>query len=390
MPMSRELVSSDVSSGGVDSNSDSSPKGRSAQKKTARKFRRPSGELEDVTGEWVKVQEEMATTSSDLNSLEEKVNSLLEAQDWEPIGPPPGLSRELVNEAERTSAEVNELKQRVFQAMLNIKRSAGLERRNSALLKKKVFQAMFNAKRSPSDEDKGSEMQALQLKKLMKRAFKGMRDSKRCSAPPDTSGANLHSGARHSGCLEADDCDRQEDLEMIAAQVVEQLQTKADSIKEQLRKGLLRAHRAGELLELKVELEELADSVSQMGEKLGGADSSSGLGSPSPNSPPKISPALGLSRSKRWSEYTSGESETEIVMPYPSPPPGFADFSDSDAESRRARRWGAGMLRGDAASAHDRCVSGLVSAPLRPEAAEFVPSSYALLGERQAKIEDVD
>merc|ERR1719401_2458622 len=107
----------------------------------------------------------MANKSSDLDSLEEKVNSLLQSQSsglFSEIGPPPGL--ELMSEAERNAAECSALKQRVFQAMLKTKRLAGFEQRTSAVLKKRVFQAMFSAKRSLSPRtDKEAEMKAVQL-----------------------------------------------------------------------------------------------------------------------------------------------------------------------------------------------------------------------------------
>merc|ERR1712054_524688 len=51
------------------------------------------------------------------------------------------------------------------------------------------------------------------------------------------------------------------ELERIADEMAEQLQTKADSIKSKLRNGLLRAHRAGELLEIRDELDEINDVV---------------------------------------------------------------------------------------------------------------------------------
>jgi len=277
----------------------------------------------------------MANKSSDLDTLEEKVNSLMQSQGsgYPPhIGPPPGL--ELMSEAERNAAEVSVLKQRVFQAMIKMKRSAGFERRTSVHLKKKVFQAMFSARHSSETKDKESEMKALQLKNLMKRAFKGMRDS-RCStdghATPRSSKSEDSQGSPLS--LEGG---RQGDLEMIAEQVVEQLQTKAESIKAQIRKGLLRAHRTGELLELRHELDELADSVSQMGAKLGSGSSADQTSNPS-------LPAT--SRKKRWSDYSNTESESEPIVVRRSPPQGVSDFSDSDAENKRGRRWGSATSR---------------------------------------------
>merc|ERR1712170_233853 len=50
------------------------------------------------------------------------------------------------------------------------------------------------------------------------------------------------------------------ELERLADEMTESLQTKAESIAK-LRKGLIRAHRAGELLEIRDELDEINDSV---------------------------------------------------------------------------------------------------------------------------------
>lgn len=278
----------------------------------------------------------MANKSSDLDTLEEKVNSMLQSQGLSSppqIGPPPGLA--LMSEAERNAAEVSALKQRVFQAMLKTKRSAGLERRTSALLKKRAFEAMFSAKCSLSEtRGKESEMKTLQLKNLMQRAFKGMRDSKR-----STDGHVTPRGVKSEGSpngLLSPEGSPQEDLKMLAEQVVEQLQAKAESIKVQIRKGFLRAHRTGELVDLKHEFDELADSVSEMGAKLGSA---TGLELSPPNSPQTSKQSLQVplrsSAKKRWSEYTSGESERELEVTGRSPTHPSGDFLDSDQENRR-------------------------------------------------------
>merc|ERR1719375_805170 len=107
-------------------------------------------------------------------------------------------------------------------------------------LKEQVFRAMFDMKRSGhlkeqitsdmNDAQNELETQALQLKNLMKRAWKGMIVTRQSS-----------------------------ELERITDQMAEQLQTKAKSIKNRIRKGLLRAHRAGELREIRDELDEISD-----------------------------------------------------------------------------------------------------------------------------------
>jgi len=183
-------------------------------------------------------------------------------------------------------------------------------------------------------------MKALQLRNLMKRAFKGMRDSKSTADGPVTP-RGLKSVDSPTDLLSPDS--HQGDLEMIAEQVVEQLQTKADFIKAQIRNGFLRAHRNGELLDLRNELDELADSVSQMGAKLG---SGATLEIPSPSSPKACRQNLhgssGAPLKKRWSEYTSGESDSDLNR---SPPRLVGDCSDSDRENKRDRRWGSSVSR---------------------------------------------
>merc|ERR1719313_2726048 len=109
-----------------------------------------------------------------------------------------------------------------------------------------------------NDAQNELETQALQLKNLMKRAWKGMIVTRQSS-----------------------------ELERITDQMAEQLQTKAKSIKNRIRKGLLRAHRAGELREIRDELDEISDVV------------------PEPLRPPRVVPG------KRWVEYSS-ESDSSF------------------------------------------------------------------------------
>merc|ERR1719162_963711 len=75
-----------------------------------------SGDLHAIAEEWEKVQEELVTKSSDLNALEEKVDrSLLESSCAGGHLNLERLAKEMTSEAERNSAEVSELKKRVFQ-----------------------------------------------------------------------------------------------------------------------------------------------------------------------------------------------------------------------------------------------------------------------------------
>mmetsp|Transcript_19825 Transcript_19825/g.26669 ORF Transcript_19825/g.26669 Transcript_19825/m.26669 type:complete len:164 (+) Transcript_19825:3-494(+) len=151
------------------------------------------------------------------------------------------------------------------------------------------------------DAQKELEMRALQLKNLMKRAWKGMVESK-----------------RHG------------ELERIADEMSEDFQTKADSLKNKVRKGLLRAYRAGELQEIRHELDEIADTVPlQEGPgdpKFGGAEE-----------------APTTHARKRWAEYSSdsdaigGEQRATPGTFQPDrrrvSSPAEADVSGSDVDS---------------------------------------------------------
>jgi len=88
------------------------------------------------------------------------------------------------------------------------------------------------------DAQRDLEMKAFQIKRIMRRAFKGMRESTRLTVP-----------------------ERSTELERIADELSEELTTKTESTKQKISSALLRAHRAGQLHELRNELDEMADSV---------------------------------------------------------------------------------------------------------------------------------
>merc|ERR1711957_45962 len=115
--------------------------------------------------------------------------------------------------------------------------------------------------------------------------------------------------------------------------------------------------------DLKVELDELVDSVSQMGGRLSSPGGATGSGStPEPPASPERDDQLRMPVArKRWSEYTSGESD--------------AVGSGSDAEGRRGRRWGSNF-RASRSIASKLCPGQVPALPssLRKEAPEFVPA----------------
>lgn len=172
-----------------------------------------SGQLHAIAEEWEKAHTEMESKASDLKALKDRVaRSILTAHRG---GDLERIAEEMMMQAERKAAEVKELKERVFRALMDIKQSRHWEKPSADM----------------DDAQRELEMKALQLKSLMKRAWKGMLESRRST-----------------------------ELERIADEMADQFQNKAESIGK-ARQALLRAHRAGELLEIRDELDELADSA---------------------------------------------------------------------------------------------------------------------------------
>mmetsp|Transcript_177748 Transcript_177748/g.569911 ORF Transcript_177748/g.569911 Transcript_177748/m.569911 type:complete len:718 (+) Transcript_177748:53-2206(+) len=215
-----------------------------------------SGELHAIAEEWEKAHTEMANKASDMSALMAKVKrSLLNAHR---VGDLERIAEEMAGEAERKAAEVKALKERVFRAMIDMKRARDLEKTTSDM----------------DDAQKELEMQALQLKSLMKRAWQGMVESRRIS-----------------------------ELERIADEMAEQLQTKAEALKHKIRSGLLQAHRTGELLEIRDELDELADSVTALNDEAAAVARG--------EAPSSVTKELLCSpKQRRWSEFPSSDSDS--------------------------------------------------------------------------------
>lgn len=224
-----------------------------------------SGELHAIAEEWERAHSELASQASDLSALNEKVRrSLRGAHRTEEIE---RIVEAMASEADKKAAEVKQLKENVFKALIELKRSKHVE--------------------EVDDAQKMLEMDALQLRRLMRRAWQGMVATTRNEA----------------------------EVERLADEYAAQLQTKAEALKKKMRGGLLRAHRAGELLELKEELDEIADSVphlpqgqgldSYSGSPQGGAAAASDAGVPWPPFQAPVS----LSR-RRWADMTSSDSDT--------------------------------------------------------------------------------
>eukprot|EP00931_Biecheleriopsis_adriatica_P074815 TRINITY_DN48805_c0_g1_i1.p1 TRINITY_DN48805_c0_g1~~TRINITY_DN48805_c0_g1_i1.p1 ORF type:complete len:593 (+),score=175.03 TRINITY_DN48805_c0_g1_i1:13-1791(+) len=243
-----------------------------------------SGELHVLAEEWERAHCEMVSRISDLNALNEQVTkSLLDGASG--VGHLERIAEEMASEAERKAAEVRSLKERVFRAMRDMRRS------------QEVIESEDEAGLEPASAEASPH-----AKHLLKRAWQGLLDSK-----------------------------KSRELERIADEMAEQLQSKAESIKDKIRQGLLRAHRAGELQELRHEFDELVDEVSLP------ATAAASTEVP-PHTP----------RKKRWSEYSSG-SDAESLMKlwcpgasespaegFDPPPRSLADLQRSSASPEAA------------------------------------------------------
>merc|ERR1712137_43216 len=142
-----------------------------------------SGELQAITADWERTQKEM------VNTTEKVKRSLLDANE---VGDLESIAEEMADVAETKAAEVKALKERVFHAM-SIAQSKDLEGTTSDM----------------EDAQRDLEMKAFQIKRLMRRAFKGMCESKRLTGP-----------------------ERSTELERIADEMSEQLTTRTESIKQ--------------------------------------------------------------------------------------------------------------------------------------------------------------
>merc|ERR1712176_1674 len=99
---------------------------------------------------------------------------------------------------------------------------------------------------------------------------------------------------------------------------MQELETKMEDIRAKVRKGLIRAHRTGELHELRGELDELADAVPTL-------ESRDYAGATSWASPMGVE-----STRKAWGEMTSSDSDGDPRFPI-----GRRDEPTSDSASER-------------------------------------------------------
>eukprot|EP00927_Polykrikos_kofoidii_P030623 TRINITY_DN26352_c0_g1_i1.p1 TRINITY_DN26352_c0_g1~~TRINITY_DN26352_c0_g1_i1.p1 ORF type:complete len:680 (+),score=154.05 TRINITY_DN26352_c0_g1_i1:95-2134(+) len=337
-----EQILSESSSGVDDLGSPSSSRGTVNRKRTAaRKLTkvlisaRRSGQLHEIADEWEKVHSEMATKASVFMALKDKVaQSLLDANR---VGDLESIAEEMVERAEQNAVEVRLLKERVFRALTKSTRGKShVSERSSSdseeaddrpevkalrlKLMKRAWKGMVQEKDSPSVP----KMDEMRLK-LMRRAWSGMIESK---------GSRRKTHAEDSKVLQnrfademADMDGAQKELEMKALQVknlmkrawtgmviskrskelgriademAEQMQVTVETMKRRLVEGLMRAHQAGELQELRAEFDELGDSFAAESapsslEKQNEVNDEQEASS----EPPKSAPT------KRWCDYSS-------------------------------------------------------------------------------------
>merc|ERR1719329_1511924 len=94
--------------------------------------------------------------------------------------------------------------------------------------------------------------------------------------------------------------------------MTQMLDTKEDNIRERLRRALLSAHRAGELVELKGELDELMDQVPMLDESLGEGGSRRSPDSAQGKSSKKWADFIQAKSSKKWADMTtSSDSDAD-------------------------------------------------------------------------------
>ncbi|CAE8593961.1 unnamed protein product [Polarella glacialis] len=139
-----------------------------------------SGELHAIAEEWERAHSEMVSRISELNALNEKVTQgLLDARG---VGHLERIAEEMASEAERKAAEVQALKERVFRAMRDMRRSHDTDAIESDSphaknLMKQAFKALC-ASRQPKDRFTFVIAVLFQddthAKNLMKQAFKGL------------------------------------------------------------------------------------------------------------------------------------------------------------------------------------------------------------------------
>lgn len=273
-----------------------------------------SGELQAILEEWEKAQSAMVTSASDLQALKERFKSTMLGAHRR--GELQRLAEDLASEVEDKAADFQRLKERALRSLLEMKRAGQLERLAQQMgeqpassaepAKSRVLRSLLALKRSGELERLAQEMgqtqQELNVKAVELREW---------------------SAGQKQGSSD--------DLHRIAGEIERVLDSTTEQIRSKLARSLLRAHRTGELQELKGELDEMVDTV--------------------PQTMAARAAYSGDRSRRRWAEMTTSESEMEQGAEGKRDSSVEAPTSDAASESERASpspRGGAhrGGLRG--------------------------------------------
>eukprot|EP00933_Yihiella_yeosuensis_P080696 TRINITY_DN94161_c0_g1_i1.p1 TRINITY_DN94161_c0_g1~~TRINITY_DN94161_c0_g1_i1.p1 ORF type:complete len:958 (-),score=207.50 TRINITY_DN94161_c0_g1_i1:255-2750(-) len=249
------------------------------------------------------------------------------------------MASELAREVERRADDFQRLKDRALQSLLRMKRAGELDKLARDL---EATRSATASTTQPSDSAPSDALGSSQDTTSRSATVTGSADADTVDATPVVRRQRAvrrlldmkRSGELSRLAKEMDEAQKQfeakaaqlreldieaetntSDLEQLAGEMTQVLETHMESIKNRVRNGLLRAHRTGELFDLKEELDELADEVSCSLE-------------PSPKAP----------TSKRWSEMTSSESELDSRMC--SPEKGDREDNDFVGEQVACKRSG--------------------------------------------------
>eukprot|EP00927_Polykrikos_kofoidii_P040856 TRINITY_DN34850_c0_g1_i1.p1 TRINITY_DN34850_c0_g1~~TRINITY_DN34850_c0_g1_i1.p1 ORF type:complete len:1085 (-),score=168.92 TRINITY_DN34850_c0_g1_i1:233-3487(-) len=234
-----------------------------------------SGELQALSEEFANTQTEAATSASDLKSLKEKSKAVMMGA--RSTGELFKVVSDLALEVEQRADEFHRMQERALQSITRMNRVDGLE-----CLMGEVA----------SDEP----LSSVPTKERARRSLLKMKRSgelERLAGEMGDAHQELEAQAVHLRTVKSSG-----ELERVAGALTQVLDRKALTIGGKLRRGLLRAHRAGELHELRGELDELADVV------------------PDPETHNVASTScVARTVRRRWSEMTSSDSDADTRQP---------------------------------------------------------------------------
>lgn len=222
-----------------------------------------SGELHALSKQWQAAQRAVASSASGVHALKARFSTAamrdLQKSDLQ------CMAGDLASEVERRADEFQQLKERALRSLLRMKKAGELERLAKRMprdgpadqrpAKQRALHSLLEMKRSGELERLAQEMADVQEMLKVKAA-----QIRQIAGPPETGTSDLDG---HVSC----NADRKYsgELERLVGEVEQVLENKAETLQERVRKGLLRAHRTGELQELRGQLDELADTVPRQG-----------------------------------------------------------------------------------------------------------------------------